>query len=153
MQACQGHRLQWLVAVAHEDLRREHVVEGSSDRSFGWVFAAVFTLIAVWPSWHGEPPRWWAGGLAAVFALIVLLRPGLLAPLNRQWTKLGVLLAKVVSPVALGLLFYGVIAPVGIVMRLVGKDPLRLKFDRATDSYWIQREPPGPQPDSMSNQF
>jgi hypothetical protein len=91
--------------------------------------------------------------VAAVFALIVLLRPGLLAPLNRQWTKLGVLLAKVVSPVALGLLFYGVIAPIGIVMRLVGKDPLRLKLDRATDSYWIRRTPPGPQPDSMNNQF
>ncbi len=142
-----------VVGMTHEDLTREHVVEGSSDRAFGWVFAAFFTLIALWPLWRGETPRWWAAGLAAVFALIVLLRPGVLAPLNRQWTRLGVLLGKVVSPVALGLLFYGVIAPLGIVMRLAGKDPLRLKFDRAAASYWISREPPGPKPDSMSNQF
>jgi hypothetical protein len=83
----------------------------------------------------------------------VLVRPGLLAGLNRQWTKLGVLLGKVVSPIALGLLFYCAIAPLGIVMRLAGKDPLRLKFDRAAESYWIRREPPGPAPDSMTNQF
>lgn len=139
--------------MAHEDLTREQAVEGSSDRSFGVVFAVVFLLIAGWPLWHGEVPRWWAVGVAAVFALLAMLRPALLAGLNRQWMKLGVLLGKVVSPVALGLLFYGVVTPIGIALRLAGKDPLRLKFDRGADTYWIRREPPGPPPDSMTNQF
>ena len=139
--------------MAHEDLTREQKVEGSSDRSFGVVFAVVFLLIAGWPLWHGEALRWWSAGVAAAFALIAMVRPALLAGLNRQWMKLGVLLGKVVSPIALGLLFYGVITPIGAVLRLAGKDPLRLKFDRGADSYWIRREPPGPPPDSMTNQF
>jgi hypothetical protein len=66
---------------------------------------------------------------------------------------LGLLMAKVVSPIALGILFYLVFMPVGLVMRLSGKDPLRLKFDPAAKSYWIDREPPGPPPNSMTNQF
>ena len=88
-----------------------------------------------------------------MFALIALAKPALLAWLNRLWIKLGVLLGKVVSPIALGILFYGVLAPVGKVMRFAGKDPLRLKFDPGADSYWIPRDPPGPPPDSMTNQF
>jgi len=139
--------------MAHEDLTREQDIEGSSDRSFGVVFAVVFLLIAGWPLWHGEGLRWWAAGVAAAFALIAAVRPALLARLNRQWMKLGLLLGKVVSPIALGLLFYGGITPIGVVLRLAGKDPLRLKFDRGADSYWIRREPPGPRPDSMTNQF
>ena len=139
--------------MAHEDLTREQKVEGSSDRSFGVVFAAVFTLIACWPLFFGGALRWWAVAVAAIFALLATVKPGLLAGFNRQWMKLGVLLGKVVSPIALGLLFYGVITPIGAVLRLAGKDPLRLKFDRGADSYWIRREPPGPPPDSMTNQF
>lgn len=140
--------------MAHEDLTREHHVAGSSDRSFGLVFAGVFLLIAGWPSlFHGEMPRWWASGVAIVFALIALLKPGLLAGPNRLWTRFGVLLGKVVGPIALGVVFYGVVTPVGAVMRLTGKDPLRLKRDPGADSYWIPREPPGPPPNSMTNQF
>lgn len=139
--------------MAHEDLTREHVVEGSSDRAFGLVFAGAFLLIAGSPLFHGETPRWWAAGIAALFALAALLKPVLLARLNRLWIKLGMLLGKVVSPIALGILFYGVLTPIGVVMRLAGKDPLRLKFDPGAKSYWIPREPPGPPPDSMTNQF
>ena len=139
--------------MAHEDLTREEQVEGSTDRVFGLVFAGVFLLIAVWPLFHQKPFRWWSCGVAAVFALIALAKPALLAGLNRLWTKLGVLLGKVVSPIALGLLFYLILTPLGAVMRLAGKDPLRLKFDSGASSYWIRREPPGPAPDSMTNQF
>jgi hypothetical protein len=67
--------------------------------------------------------------------------------------KLGVLLGKLVSPIALGILFYGVFFPVGVAMRLAGKDPLRLRRDAEAASYWIPRRPPGPPPDSMTNQF
>ena len=139
--------------MAHEDLTREQHLEGSSDRNFGLVFAGVFLLIGGAPLLHGEGLRWWAFGVAAVFAGAAALRPPLLAGLNRLWTKLGVLLGKIVSPVALGILFYAVLTPLGIAMRIAGKDPLRLKWDRDAGSYWIPREPPGPPPDSMTNQF
>jgi len=139
--------------MAHEDLSREQKTEGSSDRSFGLVFAVVFFLIAAWPLLHGAIPRWWAIGVAAAFALVAVIRPTLLAGLNRWWIKLGVLLGKLVSPIALGVLFYGVLFPIGVVMRVAGKDPLRLKRDADAASYWILRKPPGPPPDSMTNQF
>lgn len=139
--------------MAHEDLTREDLVEGSSDRNFGLVFGVVFVLIGAWPVLHGQPLRWWAIGIAAVFSLLAVAKPALLAVPNRLWTRLGVLLGKVVSPIALGILFYGVIAPMGVVARLVGKDPLRLKLDASAESYWIRREPPGPPPQSMTNQF
>ncbi len=139
--------------MAHEDLDRDQHVEGSSDRTFGLVFAGLFLLIAGWPLFHGDAIRWWSVGAAAVFALAALVKPALLAGLNRLWIKLGVLLGKVISPIALGILFYGVITPVGAVIRLAGKDTLHLKFDPNANSYWIPREPPGPPRDSMTNQF
>jgi hypothetical protein len=139
--------------MAHEDLNREQHVEGPSDRSFGLVFAAVFFLIGGLPLLHGERMRWWAFVASAVFLGIALVRPSLLAGLNRLWTRLGVLLGKIVSPVALGLLYYAALTPVSIVMRLTGKDPLRLKRDASASSYWIPRTPPGPPPGSMTNQF
>lgn len=139
--------------MAHEDLHRAQAVEGSSDRAFGLVFGGVFLLIACWPLVYRELPRWWALGVAVVFAIVAIWKPALLAVPNRLWTKLGVLLGKVVSPIALGILFYCVVAPIGVLVRLTGKDPLRLKRDPGADSYWIPRTPPGPPPDSMTNQF
>lgn len=139
--------------MSHEDLSREQEVEGSSDRSFGLVFAFVFVLIAAWPLWHGAAPHWWALGVAVGFAVVAALKPDLLAGPNRLWIRLGVQLGRVVSPVALGVLFYLVFVPIGAVMRVAGKDPLRLKRDAGCASYWIPRQPPGPPPDSMTNQF
>jgi Saxitoxin biosynthesis operon protein SxtJ len=137
----------------HEDLDREEVIEGSTDRTFGLVFAGVFAVVAFWPLIAGRPLRWWAVAVAAVFALLALVKPLLLAAANRLWTRFGVLLGKVVSPIALGILFYGVLAPLATVLRLVGKDPLRLKRDKASTSYWIARDTPGPPPTSMTQQF
>lgn len=139
--------------MAHEDLNRTQVVEGSSDRSFGLVFAGVFVLIAAWPLFFGGSLRWWSLVVAGAFALVAWFKPALLAGLNRQWMKLGLLLGKIVSPIALGILFYLIIAPIGLLVRIAGKDPLRLKLDAGADSYWILRKPPGPPPDSMTNQF
>lgn len=127
--------------------------EGSSDRTFGLVFAAFFLVVAALPLLHGGPVREWALIVAAVFAAAALAVPRILAPLNRLWMRFGALLHRIVSPVALGILFYGVVAPTGLLMRLFGKDPLRLKFDREAPSYWIDRVPSGPEPPSLKNQF
>ena len=139
--------------MAHEDLSREERVEGSSDRSFGLVFACVFLIIAGWPVFQDSSPRWWAAGVGVLFAVIALAKPVKLAPLNRLWTKLGGLLGKVVAPIALGILFYVVVTSFGILMRLAGKDPLHLKREPSAKSYWVLRHPPGPPRDSMTNQF
>ena len=139
--------------MAHEDLSRDQHVEGSSDRSFGLVFAGVFAIVAAWPLLSAHSPRWWAAAIAGAFALLAWLRPAVLAVPNRWWGKLGLLLGRIVSPIALGLLFFGVLGPMGFLMRLFGKDPLRLKRDPQAKSYWLLREPPGPRADSMTQQF
>lgn len=139
--------------MSHEDLTREQPPEASSDRAFGLVFAVVFVIVAGWPLFYAEMPRWWAAGIAVVFAAVSLVKPALLRGLNRVWTAFGLLIGRVVRPIALAIVFYGVMTPVALLMRIAGKDPLRLKLDSSADSYWIAREPPGPPPDSMSNQF
>ena len=132
--------------------RREDVV-GSSDRGFGYVFAAVFLLLATLKLWQGSPFGYGWLTLSAVFATAAAVRPRLLAPLNRLWLKLGLLLHRVVTPVIMGLLFYLVITPMGLIMRLRGTDFLRLRRDPRARSYWIERTPPGPPPGTMKNQF
>lgn len=139
--------------MAHENLNREEHIEGSSDRSFGFVFAAVFLIIGLWPLLSSRGPRWWAMGIALGFVVIAIVLPRVLGPLNRVWMKFGLLLAAVVSPIALGILFYAVFTPVGVLMRMFGKDPLKLARDPAASSYWVARKPPGPRPDSMKQQF
>ena len=128
-------------------------MQGSSDRAFGLVFATVFLLIALYPLFFGAGIRWWAAVVAAVFGACAVAVPRLLAPLNRAWTRFGLVLHKIVSPVVLGIMFFGVILPTGLLMRLLGKDPLRLAFDPAAPSYWITRQPPGPAPESFPDQF
>jgi hypothetical protein len=138
---------------SHELQRRDEAVKGSSNRSFGLVFAAFFALLTAIGAWHGSA-RWpiWLG-LSILSLLLALAAPRLLTPLNWVWTKLGLLLHRIVSPIFLTLLFFGCIAPVGFLMRLTGKDPLRLRYEPGADSYWIVRTPPGPSSDSFKHQF
>jgi hypothetical protein len=128
-------------------------LQRSSERSFGFVFAAVFLIIALYPLLHAQEIRIWAIVASGIFLLLATLIPRILSPANRAWTKFGLLLHKIVSPLALGILFLLVVTPTGLLMRLFGKDPLRLRFDPAADSYWIKRDPPGPYADSLKNQF
>jgi hypothetical protein len=139
--------------MTHETFDREEAVKVSSDRSFGFVFTVVFALIGFWPLIHAHPPRWWSVGIAAAFLVVSLVRPVLLAPLNKLWLRFGLLLHKIVNPLVMGMLFYLVLTPFGFVLRRLGKDPLRRGFDAAAQSYWIVRTPPGPLPESMKNQF
>jgi hypothetical protein len=88
-----------------------------------------------------------------VFLALALLAPASLGPFNRIWAKFGQLLHRIVSPVALAILYYCVVTPTGLLLRLLGKDVLRLHFDKAAASYWIPRTPPGPAAESLKNQF
>jgi hypothetical protein len=126
---------------------------GSSNRAFGLVFTGFFVLVALAPLVRGAPVRTWALMLAAAFLVAALAFPRALAPLNRAWTLLGDLLHRVTTPIALAVLFFGVVTPTAFLMRLLGKDPLRLRRAPAEMSYWIERVPPGPEPDSLRNQF
>ena len=137
----------------HEDFAREEEVKASSNRSFGFVFAAVFAIIGLWPLFHGNAVRLWSLGIGVAFLVIALASPTLLAPLNRLWMKFGLLLHAIVNPVVMAFLFFSTVTPIALFLRWQGKDPLRLKLDPNAKTYWIDRTPPGPSPDTMPRQF
>lgn len=120
---------------------------------FRYRYVALFALIGLLPLRANHPVRWWAVGLCGLFLVVALLKSELLRPLNRVWTRLGLLMGRVVSPVITAILFYLVVTPTGLLFRLFGKDPLCLVFDPNVKSYWIERRPPGPPPETMTNQF
>lgn len=137
----------------HENYTREEHIEGSSDRGFGLVFAGFFALLVGLSLWRGSETWHYTLPVAVAFLVIAYTVPRVLAPLNRLWMKFGLLLYKVMNPIVLGLLFFVTIMPIGLAMRAFGKDFLRLRLDRNAKSYWIDRTPPGPPPQSMKNQF
>jgi hypothetical protein len=137
----------------HEDFSRARHVKAASNRAFGGVFAAVFLIVAWWPVAFGGALRWWSLIVSALVLLVTIAAPALLAVPNRLWLRFGLLLNRIISPVVLAVLFYAVITPAGVMMRVFRRDPLRLRRDGAAQSYWIKRDPPGPEPASMSNQF
>jgi hypothetical protein len=144
----------------HEDFSRKDEVKSSSDRSFGLTVGGILLAIAAVRTglhlWHDAPAGWVEGVLAAVGVLLLgfgLAAPARLAPLNRAWTGLGLLLFKVVNPVVLGIIYLTTIVPIGLLLRVTGREPLHLKFDRQADSYWVVREPTGPAPETMTRQF
>lgn len=141
------------MVASHERLSAEEEVRSGSDRSFGIVFAVVFTLIALFPLLHGGSIRLWALAIAAVFAVLAYLWPALLAPLNRLWFRFGLLLHKIVNPVVLGLMFFVIITPIAAITRLFGGKLLSLGYDKSLPSYWQRRAPPGPEPETIRNQF
>ena len=128
-------------------------IKGSSDRTFGLVIGAALAVIGILPVLGGGGVRWWLVAIGGAFALVGLVWPTLLAPLNRLWTRFGLLLSRVTNPIVMALMFFVVLTPSGILMRLFGKDPLRRRFDADATTYWIERDPPGPKGDSMRNQF
>ena len=125
----------------HETYREHDVTKASSARTFGLLIGAVFLLLALRSLATGGRPWPWLLGTGTAFIAVAAARPAWLAPLNRVWTALGKLLSRLLSPVVLALLFFGVVWPVGVLMRLAGSDPLRLKRAGATESWWFAREP------------
>jgi hypothetical protein len=139
--------------TTHERLVAQHAVQRGSDRAFGLVFAGVFTVVGILPALRGGPFRGWALAVAAIFLAAAVARPVLLAPLNRAWTWVGLALHRVMSPLVMGAIFYTTVTPIGLLLRAAGKDLLRLKPDPDASTYWIERQPPGPAPQSMRQQF
>jgi saxitoxin biosynthesis operon SxtJ-like protein len=138
--------------MVNED-KKQDAVEMGSERSFALVFAGFFSLVGCWPLIHGNALRPWALAVAAVFLLLGLLRPTMLRPLNIVWFKLSLLLAKIMTPVVMGLLYVTTIIPIGVVLRMRGKDLLALALQSDRNTYWIIRKPPGPNAGSMKRQF
>jgi hypothetical protein len=112
-----------------------------------------FTLLALINVWHAGRVWPWTGTVATFFLVFAFVRPAALRPLNWLWFKFGLLLHKVVNPIVMAVVFFGAVVPTGLVLRLLGKDPLRLERQPDANSYWIERRPRGPAPESMKDQF
>ena len=140
------------MSVNEPIVSRRRPVAGSN-RTFGVVFAVVFGIIALWPVLSGRVPRLWALVIAGGFVVVALVAPRLLSPLNRVWFHIGLALHRIINPIVMGIIYYGTVVPVGLILKARGKDLLRVKRDPDARSYWIVRDPPGPPRGSMTKQF
>ena len=142
------------MSASHEKIVSHDDRDPPSLKSFGLTFAVVFAVIGLSPVvLHHFGPRYWALAVAAAFLAVTFIAPGLLKPLNQLWFRFGMVLHKIINPLVLGLMFIVVISPIALVLRLLGKRLIPLKPDAGVASYWIKREPPGPAPESLRNQF
>ena len=124
--------------------------EKSSEKSFGVVFSIVFLIFALYPLTSSASIHIWALAVSAIFLLFAFLAPSIFILPNRLWFKFGMLLGSIVAPIVMLLVYFFTVLPVGLIMRLLGKDTLKQKLDKSAKSYWIERrEPIG----SMKNQF
>ena len=121
----------------------------SSNKSFGIVFAVVFSLIALWPLLKGNEIRLWSLIISIIFLTLGLLNSKILTPLNKLWFKLGILLGNFITPIIMGIIFFFVVTPTGIIMKLLRKDLIKLKKNN-DKSYWIEKKD---FKSSMKNQF
>ena len=124
-------------------------VKISSNRSFGIVFFAVFLIIATYPLIHSGDVRIWSAAISFIFLVLGLLNSKILTPLNKLWFKFGIFLGTIISPIIMAIIFFLVVTPIGLIMRLLGKDVLNLKYNK-NQSYWIEKN--GPK-SKMKNQF
>jgi hypothetical protein len=124
-----------------------------SDRNFGLTMAVVAAILGSLPLLRGAAPHWVLLIVAVVFAILGFAAPGALYPLNYVWFRLGLLLHHVMSPIVIGAVFFLCVTPIGVIMRMLGKDVLSLRRRADLESYWIVRDPPGPEPGTMTNQF
>jgi hypothetical protein len=136
-----------------EGSRVQDEVRRSSDRAFGRVFGVIFALIGLLPLVDGEMPRWWALAFAVAFVVISVFSPHWLGTLNHGWFRLGVLLHAIVSPLVMAAIFFILVTPIALLRRMTGRDALGLRFVPEAKSYWVPREPPGPEPESLRNQY
>ena len=121
-------------------MRNNSKIKISSNRSFGIVFFFVFFIIYLWPLTNENPLRVWSIFVAIIFLILGLMNSKLLAPLNILWFKFGKLLGYIVSPIVMGFVFFVVITPTGLIMKIIGKDLLNNKYNNKIKSYWINRD-------------
>ena len=114
----------------------------SSNRSFGLVFFIVFLIIAIWPLMYADPIRIWSVVVSLVFLILGLLDSKLLIPLNLLWFKFGNMLGAVIAPIAMAVVFFLVITPIGFIMKIIRIDSLNKKYDKKRKTYWIKRNLP-----------
>ena len=124
-------------------------VKLGSNRSFGVVFFVVFLLIALYPLINSQDIRLWSLIISIIFLVLGLANSKILTPLNKVWFKFGIFLGKIISPIIMGIIFFLVVTPIGLLMRALGKDVLNLKYND-NKSYWIEKS--GPK-SKMKNQF
>ena len=124
-------------------------IQISSNKSFGIVFSCVFLFIALYPLSYSGEIRGWSAIISLIFLVLGLLRSKILTPLNKLWFKFGIFLGKIISPLIMGIIFFLVVTPIGLIMRILGKDLLNLKYN-SNKSYWIEKS--GPK-SKMKNQF
>ena len=124
-------------------------IKVSSNRSFGIVFFIVFLLIATYPILKGNEVRFWSLLISFGFLILGLINSKILSPLNKLWFKFGLILGKIISPLIMGIIFFVVVTPIGVAMRLLKKDLLNLKYNQK-ETYWIEKT--GPK-SKMKNQF
>ena len=121
----------------------------SSNRSFGIVFCALFLIISLYPLINEEPIRYWSLIVSIIFLILGILNSNILSPLNKAWFKFGLFLGKIVSPIVMGIVFFAVVTPIALILKIMGKDLLNLKKSKI-NSYWITKT--GPK-SKMKNQF
>ena len=129
---------------------RKTKIKIGSNRSFGVVFFIVFIIISLWPLLNGGQIKIWFFLTALVFLVLGLINSKLLNPLNRLWFKFGMLLGAIIAPVVMGIVFFLVVTPTGLIMKILGKDLLGKKFKKNKKSYWIKRDKPA---GTMKQQF
>ena len=120
-----------------------------SNKSFGIVFSIVFLVIAFWPMLNGNEINYWSLAISIVFLILGLINSKILTPLNKIWFKFGILLGNVVGPIVMGIIFFLIVTPTSIIMKLLGKDLLNLKKNN-NNSYWIEKNN---QKSKMKNQY
>ena len=124
-------------------------INKSSNKSFGLVFFLVFILIGIYPILNQGNIRVWSIIIAVVFLILGLSNSRILTPLNRIWFKFGIFLGKIISPIIMGVIFFLVVTPIGLIMKILGKDLLNIKYNKKK-SYWIEKNDPK---SKMKNQF
>jgi len=122
----------------------------SSNRSFGLVFFVLFLIVALWPLKYEEDIRLWSLVISIIFFILGVINSKLLTPLNKLWFKFGILLGLIVTPIIMGIVYFVVVTPTGVLMRLLGKDLLRMSKVKNTSTYWIKSDK---QKNTMKKQF
>tara|TARA_B100001989_G_C24144636_1_gene271944 strand:- start:64 stop:450 length:387 start_codon:yes stop_codon:yes gene_type:complete len=120
-----------------------------SNRSFGILFFVVFLIISLWPISNNGDPRIWAIAISLIFLLLGIKNSKLLTPLNKLWMKIGNILGNIISPVVMGIIFFFIVTPTGLILRLFKKDVLNLKKNNS-NTYWIKKDNKF---NNMKNQF